>query len=222
MPDTAKYTFNSDDSVRHKVMTELGNQRVQQYLGAKLTRAAVADHQLQELMTDFRENHFSVFRGKMPTQFTLLEYDRDEIRPNALGKFRDLPGAVAHSSAMLYDLDNFQSVSDSMHLALAAWQNLAKAKTERDSTRIRANASRRRGGLQENYGRELMELHTLGVDGGYTQTDVINVAQALTGWSPVAPREVGGFQFNPNAHDAEAKTILGHTFPAGRGNSSRE
>ena len=217
MPDTAKYTFDSADSVRFKAMTELGNQRVQQYLGAKLTRAVIADHQFQELMTDFWENHFSVFRGKMPTQFTLLEYDRDVIRPNALGKFRDLLGAVAHSSAMLYYLDNFQSVSDSMHLTLNAWQNLAKAKTEKDSVRIRANAGKRRGGLNENYGRELMELHTLGVDGGYTQADVINVARALTGWSLVTPREGGEFQFNANAHDAEAKTVLGHTFPAGRG-----
>ena len=147
-------------------MTELGNQRVQQYLGAKLTRAVIADHPLQELMTDFWENHFSVFRGKMPTQFMLLEYDRDVIRPNARGELRDLLEAVAHSSAMLYYLDNFQSVRDSMHLTLAAWQNLAKAKTERDSTRIRANAGRGRGGLNENCGRALMELHTLGVDAG--------------------------------------------------------
>lgn len=217
MPDTAKYTFDAEDSVRYRAMTELGAKRVQQYLGAKFTRAVVADHQLLELMTDFWENHFSVFRGKMPTQFTLLEYDRDVIRPNALGKFRDLLGAVAHSSAMLYYLDNFQSVTDSTHLPLPAWQNLAKAKTGKDSARIRANGLRRRGGLNENYGRELMELHTLGVDGGYTQADVINVARALTGWGLQTPREGGGFQFNPNAHDAEEKTILGHTLPAGRG-----
>ncbi|MEP6832145.1 MAG: DUF1800 domain-containing protein [Gemmatimonas sp.] len=217
MLDTAKYTFDAQDSVRFKAMTDLSNLRVQEYLGAKLTRAVVADHQLQEMMTDFWENHFSVFRGKMPTQFTLLEYDRDVIRPNALGHFRELLGAVAHSSAMLYYLDNYQSVSDSMHLTLNAWQNLAKAKTEKDSLRVRANGLKRRGGLNENYGRELMELHTLGVDGGYTQADVINVARALTGWSLQTPREGGGFVFNANAHDAEAKTILGHTFAAGRG-----
>lgn len=217
MPDTAKYTFDAEDSVRYKAMSDLGNQRVQQYLGAKLTRAVVADHQLQELMTDFWENHFSVFRGKMPTQFTLLEYDRDVIRPNALGRFRDLLGAVAHSSAMLYYLDNFQSTSDSTHLTLAAMQNIAKAKTARDSARIRTNALKRRGGLNENYGRELMELHTLGVDGGYSQSDVVNVARALTGWSLQAPREGGGFIFNANAHDADAKTVLGIELPPGRG-----
>lgn len=217
MPDTAKYIFDSSDSARFKAMNDLGNQRVQQYLGAKLTRAVVADHQLQELMTDFWENHFSVYRGKMPTQFTLLEYDRDVIRPNALGKFRDLLGAVAHSSAMLYYLDNFQSTSDSAHLTLAAWQNIGKAKTAKDSARVRTNSLKRRGGLNENYGRELMELHTLGVDGGYTQADVINVARALTGWSLQTPREGGEFQFNQNAHDAEVKTVLGHTLPAGRG-----
>ncbi len=217
LPDTARYTFDAGDSARFKAMSELGNQRVQQYLGAKMTRAVVADHQLLELMTDFWENHFSVYRGKMPTQFTLLEYDRDVIRPNALGRFRDLLGAVAHSSAMLYYLDNYQSTSDSAHLTLAAWQNLAKAKTAKDSARIRLNASKRRNGLNENYGRELMELHTLGVDGGYTQADVINVARALTGWSLTTPREGGGFNFNANAHDAEPKRILGHDLPAGRG-----
>ena len=217
MPDTAKYTFDRADSVRFKTMSELGNRRVQEYLGAKLTRAVVADHQLQEVMTDFWENHFSVFRGKMPTQFTLLEYDRDVIRPNALVRFRELLGAVAHSSAMLYYLDNFQSTSDSAHLTLGAWRTIVTAKTAKDSARIRTNALKRRGGLNENYARELMELHTLGVDGGYNQADVINVARALTGWSLKTPREGGGFVFNANAHDAEAKVVLGHQLPAGRG-----
>ena len=217
LPDTARYALSGDDSVRLKTMTDVGNRRVQQYLGAKLIRAVASDHQLQEVMTDFWENHFSVFRGKMPTQFTLLEYDRDVIRPHALGKFRDLLGAVAHSAAMLYYLDNFQSTCDSAHLTLPAWQNIAKARTAADSARIRANALRRRGGLNENYGRELMELHTLGVDGGYTQADVISVARALTGWTLQTPREGGGFQFNQNSHDAEAKIVLGHMLPAGRG-----
>lgn len=164
----AAYVMTAVDSTRFKAMTDLGNRRVQEMLGAKLMRAVTADHQLLEVMTDFWENHFSVFRGKMPTQFTLLEYDRDVIRPHALGKFRDLLSAVAHSAAMLYYLDNYQSSADSAHLTLAAWHNLAKARNSTDTLRIRANALRRRGGLNENYGRELMELHTLGVDGGYT------------------------------------------------------
>jgi uncharacterized protein (DUF1800 family) len=217
LADTAHYVMTSDDSVRFKAMSDLGNRRVQQYLAAKLIRAVASDHQLEEVMTDFWENHFSVFRGKMPTQFTLLEFDRDVIRPHALGKFRDLLGSVAHSAAMLYYLDNYQSTADSAHLTLTAWLNVGKARTLADSARIRANALRRRGGLNENYGRELMELHTLGVDGGYTQGDVINVARALTGWTLQAPREGGGFFFNPNAHDAEPKVVLGHLLPAGRG-----
>jgi uncharacterized protein (DUF1800 family) len=215
--DTARYVMTPEDSAHFKAMNDLGNRRVQQFYGAKLERAVVSGHQLAEVMTDFWENHFSVFRGKMPTQFTLIEYDRDVIRPRALGKFRDLLGAVAHSSAMLYYLDNYQSVADSAHLTLAAWRNVAKAKTASDSARLRAAALRRRGGLNENYGRELLELHTLGVDGGYTQQDVINVARALTGWTLQTPREGGGFTFNVNAHDAEQKMVLGHVLPAGRG-----
>jgi len=158
----------------------------------------------------------------MPTQFTLLEYDRDVIRPHALGRFRDLLGAVAHSSAMLYYLDNYQSSADSGRLTLATLHNIEQAKTPADAARLRAAAQRRRGGLNENYGRELLELHTLGVDGGYTQADVINAARALTGWSLSTPREGGGYRFNPAAHDADAKVILGQHFPAGRGEEDGE
>ena len=218
----ATYSMSADDSLRYKAMNDLGNRRVQEILGAKMMRAVMSEHQLQEVMTDFWENHFSVFRGKMPTQFTLLEYDRDVIRPRALGKFRDLLGAVAHSSAMLYYLDNASSNADSAHLTLAAWRNLAKARTATDSLRIRTAALKRRGGLNENYGRELMELHTLGVDGGYTQADVISVARALTGWTLQSPREGGGFVFNANAHDAEPKLVLGHVLPAGRAEEDGE
>lgn len=215
--DTVPLTLTAQDSSRMKAMNDLGNRRVQQYLGAKLARAVATDHQLEEVMTDFWENHFSVFRGKMPTQFTLLEYDRDVIRPHAFGKFRDLLGAVAHSAAMLYYLDNYQSSADSAHLTLPAWRTVEKAGTPAEAVRLRALARRRRGGLNENYGRELLELHTLGVDGGYTQQDVVNVARALTGWTLQAPREGGEFLFNPNAHDAEAKVVLGHVLAAGRG-----
>ena len=218
----APYVLTAEDSARFKAMNDLGNRRVQQYLGAKLARAVVSDHQLQEVMTDFWENHFSVFRGKMPTQFTLLEYDRDVIRPRALGKFRELLGAVAHSSAMLYYLDNQQSTADSGRMTLFVSRNLATAKTAKDTIRVRSAALRRRGGLNENYGRELMELHTLGVDGGYTQADVINVARALTGWSLQSPREGIGFIFNPAMHDAEPKLVLGHALAPGRGEEDGE
>src|SRR5207302_7408762 len=122
-----------------------------------------------------------------------------------------------HSSAMLYYLDNYQSTADSAHLTLAAWRNIAKAKTATDSARLRAAALKRRGGLNENYGRELMELHTLGVDGGYTQQDVINVARALTGWSIDRPDLGGTFVFRPDTHDAGEKMVLGTKIAAGRG-----
>lgn len=214
---SASYVMTAADSDRFRKMTALGNRRVNEYLSAKLVRAASTDKQLAEVMTDFWENHFSVFRGKMPTQFTLLEYDRDVIRPHALGRFRDLLGAVAHSSAMLYYLDNYQNTADSGRITLTSYRAIAKAKSPAEAARLRAAAMKRRGGLNENYGRELLELHTLGVDGGYTQQDVINVARALSGWTLQAPREGGGFTFNAGGHDADGKIVLGHVLPAGRG-----
>ena len=222
LPDTAHYVLTGDDSARFRAMSDLGNRRVSQYLAAKFAHDVATDHQLEAMLTDFWENHFSVFRGKMPTQFTLLAYDRDVIRPHALGRFRNLLGAVAHSPAMLYYLDNYQSSADSGHFTLSSWRALEHARNPAEAERTRAAAMRRRGGLNENYGRELLELHTLGVDGGYTQHDVIDVARALTGWSIRAPREGGEFVFNPGAHDASAKVVLGHALPAGRGEEDGE
>jgi len=164
---------------------------------AKLSRAVLSDRQLYEQMVDFWENHFSVFAGKGQTRLFIPAYDRDVIRPRAMGKFRDLLGAVAKSPAMLFYLDNAQSSADSMHNTL------------------RQVRQRPRRGLNENYARELMELHTLGVDGGYSQRDVIEVARALTGWG-IDPRE-GAFVFRPAVHDADQKTVLGTQLSAGRG-----
>ncbi|HKN65103.1 MAG TPA: DUF1800 domain-containing protein [Gemmatimonadaceae bacterium] len=179
---------------------------------AKLARAVVSERQLDEVMVDFWENHFSVYSGKGQTRLFLASYDRDVIRPYALGKFRDLLGAVAKSPAMLFFLDNWQSAADSMHPTLAA----ARAPRQRPFGLARRPAPQRRArGLNENYARELMELHTLGVDGGYSQKDVIEVARALTGWT-MNPRE-GAFVFRPEVHDAGTKVVLGHTLPAGRG-----
>ena len=205
------------DSARLKSLNDRGNRLAQQIIAAKMTRAIFSERQLLEVMTDFWENHFSVFSGKMPTRFSLLEYDRDVIRPNALGKFRDLLGAVAKSPEMLYYLDNWQSQADSLHDNLAELTNLKKARSARDSARIRAAVRKRRQGLNENYGRELLELHTLGVGGGYTQHDVIEVARALTGWTIDDPRGGGGFVFRPEMHDASPKVVLGHRLAAGRG-----
>lgn len=213
----ASLILSPEDSARMKSLNDRGNRVAQQIITAKITRAIFSERQLLEIMTDFWENHFSVYYGKMPTRFSLLEYDRDVIRPRALGKFRDLLGAVARSPEMLYYLDNWQSQADSVHDNLGELTNLKKAKTERDSMRIRAAVLKRRQGLNENYGRELLELHTLGVDGGYTQQDVINVARALTGWTVDDPRAGGGFVFRPAMHDASPKLVLGHELPGGRG-----
>jgi uncharacterized protein (DUF1800 family) len=179
---------------------------------AKLARAVVSERQLDEVMVDFWENHFSVYSGKGQTRLFLASYDRDVIRPYALGKFRDLLGAVAKSPAMLFFLDNWQSAADSTHPTLAAARG---AQRRFGLARRPAQPQRRARGLNENYARELMELHTLGVDGGYSQKDVIEVARALTGWT-MNPRE-GAFVFRPEMHDAGTKVVLGHTLAAGRG-----
>ena len=217
LPDTAHYVMTPDDSARFKSANDLGSRRVQEFYGVKVARATLSERQLLEVMTDFWENHFSVYAGKMPTRFTLLEYDRDVIRLHALGTFRELLGAVAHSAAMLYYLDNWQSRADSLHLTLTEYRAIEKARDADAALRVRTQARRRRAGLNENYGRELLELHTLGVDGGYTQEDVIAAARALTGWSIATPREGGSFVFHPEWHDAEPKRFLGVTLPAQRG-----
>ena len=204
-----QFAMTAEDSAAYKAIQDRTNSLYNEVSASRVLRAQLSDRQLLEVMTDFWENHFSVFAGKMPTRFTLLEYDRDLIRPRALGKFRDLLGAVAKSPAMLFYLDNFQSAADSLHLTVnefAQWKKSGVRPTPH-----------RKNGPNENYGRELMELHTLGVDGGYSQQDVINVARALTGWTIDKAGEGGGFIFRPGAHDAEEKTVLGHRIPAGRG-----
>ena len=159
----------------------------------KVIRAVYSERQLEEALVDFWFNHFNVFAGKGATRLYLTEYERDAIRPHALGRFRDLLGATARSPAMLFYLDNWQSAADGGAL------------------------NRRPRGLNENYARELMELHTLGVDSGYTQNDVREVARAFTGWTIDVPRQGGSFRFQPRMHDASEKTVLGHRIEAGRG-----
>lgn len=168
---------------------------VGQLQAAKLIRAVHSERQLEEVMTDFWMNHFNVFIGKGPERLLVGSYERDVIRPRALGKFRDLLGATAKSPAMLVYLDNIQSVSPDSRFG-----------------------QRRNRGLNENYARELMELHTLGVDGGYTQQDVIEVAKVFTGW--MVPGGQGGgaasFRFQPAAHAPGDKKVLGHIIREGR------
>jgi uncharacterized protein (DUF1800 family) len=189
---------------RRQFMGQLQSERV--------ARAVASDRQLEEVMTDFWLNHFNVFAGKGPQEaYYLVEYERDVIRPNALGKFRDLLEAVAKSPAMLFYLDNARSMADSTRPRLA---NADRGGPFANRPRLQ---QLRNGGLNENYGRELLELHTVGVDGGYTQQDVINVARALTGWTIRPPVMGGGFIFRPEMHDAGDKVVLGHKLPAGRG-----
>ncbi|HEY0876151.1 MAG TPA: DUF1800 domain-containing protein [Vicinamibacterales bacterium] len=192
------------------VMLELTQQKV--------LRAVYSERQLEEVLVDFWFNHFNVFAGKAQARVYLTEYERDVIRPHALGKFRDLLGAVAESPAMLVYLDN--------------WQSAAPAEAETMNPRGRRGAFRRpqaatgaaarRRGINENYARELMELHTLGVDGGYTQKDVQEVARAFTGWTVDMPRQGGGFRFEPRIHDNGEKVVLGVTIPRGGGKRDGE
>lgn len=161
----------------------------------KVLRAAYSNNQLQEVLTDFWFNHFNVSATKNQCQQFIYTYERDAIRPNVLGSFKDLLLATAKHPAMLEYLDNASSVS------------------MRNAPRMNNNAQRNARGLNENYAREVMELHTLGVDGGYTQADVTAVARALTGWSVMQ----GNFLFRPRMHDNEAKIILNKNFPANGG-----
>jgi uncharacterized protein (DUF1800 family) len=213
--DLRAQLLRADPALRERLRQ---NQRI---LGdvqsAKLARAVASERQLDEVMTDFWENHFTVFAGKGQTRIFIPAFDRDVIRPRALGNFRDLLGAVAKSPAMLFYLDQWQSAADSLHptLAQAPAARMGRRALQRPAQARPAQAQRKRG-LNENYARELMELHTLGVDGGYTQDDIINVARALTGWT-MAPRQGAQFLFVPQVHDAGEKVVLGHRLAAGRG-----
>jgi uncharacterized protein (DUF1800 family) len=174
---------------------------------AKLLRAIYSDRQLEEVMSDFWFNHFNVFNGKGPDRYMLNAYERDVIRPHALGKFKDILAATAKSPAMLFYLDNWESVGPDSELAIYGPQRSMGAR--RRFVRPQQQAKNRPNGLNENYAREIMELHTLGVDGGYTQKDVTELAKVLTGWSIERPQLGGGFRFNERAHEPGDKFILG-------------
>lgn len=182
---------------------------------AKLLRAIYSERQLNEVMTDFWFNHFNVFIGKGPDRYMITAYERDVIRPHVLGKFKDLLVATAKSPAMLFYLDNWQSVGPNSDLAKYGPQR-RPAYMRRGPFIIprpqpaNKNAKNRPSGLNENYAREIMELHTLGVDGGYTQKDVTELAKVLTGWSIEQPQRGGDFKFNERAHEPGTKYILGH------------
>ena len=169
-----------------------------QMQAARIMRAIASDRQLEEVMVDFWFNHFNVYAQKGAVRWNLPAYEREAIRPHALGRFRDLALATARHPAMLFYLDNWLS-------------------TRADLVVVNGPNAGRRMGLNENYARELLELHTLGVDGGYSQQDVVEVARCFTGWSIDRPQQGGGFIFRPAAHDRGAKRVLGQVIPAGGG-----
>ena len=218
--------------------------------GQKVMRAVYSENQLVEVLTDFWFNHFNVTTGDGAVRNRALSYERDAIRPHVLGEFRVILGATAKHPAMLYYLDNAQS-------RMAPPSKQAKPEKEMDGDMdggmmggemmggemAKAVAEpktppKRKYGLNENYARELMELHTLGVDGGYTQRDVTEVARVLTGWAAMPYNNAknvrknlekqiangrkkvirqGEFLFRKDWHDQKAKVVLGEKFPAGGG-----
>ncbi len=164
---------------------ELPRQIGLELASAKLIRAVESRRQLQEVLVDFWFNHFNVSAEKGRVRWMLTSYERDAIRPHVFGRFRDLLGATARHGAMLFYLDNWLSVREGFE-------------------------HRRAKGLNENYARELLELHTVSVDGGYTQEDVREVARAFTGWSiALKPSRLGEFVFRREAHDEGEKVVLG-------------
>ncbi len=173
---------------------------------AKLYRAIYSSHQLEEQLADFWFNHFNVSLDKGADRMLVTTYERDAIRPFVLDKFRDLLEATANSPAMMFYLDNWQNVTP------PPVRVNAKGKQAKQATR----------GINENYARELMELHTLGVDGGYTQDDIIEVARCFTGWTINNPNQGGPFTYNDNTHDKGEKIVLGVTIPAGGGKEDGE
>jgi uncharacterized protein (DUF1800 family) len=181
---------------------------VSELMQAKVLRAIYSERQLDEVMTDFWINHFNVFINKGADRLLLTGYERDVIRPHALGKFEDLLVATAKSPAMLFYLDNWQSVGPDSDLALGIVRREEDKRHHGSQSRpLKGKAGT---GLNENYGRELMELHTLGVSGGYSQKDVTEVAKVFTGWTIDKPQQGGGFRFEPRMHEPGDKTVLGH------------
>lgn len=222
--DKKQYRAQLEDYMRQKGIKP-EKELFRQFVNQKILRAAYTQNQLQEVLTDFWFNHFNVSITKNDCSQFIPAYERDVIRPNALGRFEGLLLATAKSPAMLFYLDNFSSTGRNTNFAGKPF----------------GNGGKQGQGLNENYAREVMELHTLGVDGGYSQTDVTQVARVLTGWTVYPMGEYGNgarklvetmgedrlklggfvhegdFLFAPNRHDNGEKTIMGKTFSAGGG-----
>ena len=210
-------------------IAQRGKRLTGEFAELAVVRAALSERQLYEIMVDFWTNHFNVYFAKGADRFLTPDYIEHTIRPRAMGKFADLLIAVARSPAMLFYLDNWESVAPGS-VPPAALRVRARPifgrrpglfgplrdPARQDSMRRRALEGVPKG-INENYARELLELHTLGVDGGYTQQDVIDVARIFTGWSIERPQQGGDFEFHDWAHDRGEKQVLGVRFEAGHG-----
>ena len=191
-----------------KEFRELGGELQQ----LAIVRAALSERQLREVMVDFWTNHFNVFVGKGADRFLLPSYREETIRPRALGRFEDLLIATAESPAMLFYLDNAQSVAPGS-VPPQQRRSFFSLRRRFGMNEMPAERRQRRAtGINENYARELLELHTLGVDGGYTQQDIIEVARIFTGWSIEPPDRGAGFVFRDWAHDHGTKHVFGLAF----------
>ena len=244
-----------EESDQRRLRRELGEHSPRRILDGlattRITNAVHSERQIEEMMTAFWYDHFNVFWGKDATRLLVPGYERNAIRPHVFGKFEDMVLATAQHPAMLFYLDNFQSAAPDSSLQARERRDANARRMRRMPVQARAQATQRmeeqqqrrpRPGLNENYARELLELHTLGVDGGYTQADVIDVARILTGWTfgeqrsrmqmrqtqasyedgrlvlPDIDYEVAyRFRFRPEFHDTGEKTVMGRVFEAGGG-----
>ena len=244
-----------EESDQRRLRRELGEHSPRRILDGlattRITNAVHSERQIEEMMTAFWYDHFNVFWGKDATRLLVPGYERNAIRPHVFGKFEDMVLATAQHPAMLFYLDNFQSAAPDSSLQARERRDANARRMRRMPAQARAQATQRmeeqqrrrpRPGLNENYARELLELHTLGVDGGYTQADVIDVARILTGWTfgeqrsrmqmrqtqasyedgrlvlpDIDYEEAYRFRFRPEFHDAGEKTVMGRVFEAGGG-----
>jgi uncharacterized protein (DUF1800 family) len=221
------------DAAQLQLARMQGPQRIVAELSmAKVDRAIYSESQLEAVMEDFWFNHFNVYAGKGPERWMLTDYERDAIRPHTMGKFQDLLLATAKSPAMLFFLDNWLSADPD---AVERNQEVMAMRRRQQAIFLgggfppfgfpgpprvpagqpRAGAKQEERGLNENYGREVMELHTVGVDGGYTQQDVTEMAKVMTGWTIHTPRRDPEFTFDDRMHTEGKKVVLGHTFDYG-------
>jgi len=226
---------NLDKAQQQLAKMQGPNRIVAELSMAKVDRAVYSNRQLQAVMEDFWFNHFNVFANKGDDKWLLTAYERDTIRPHSMGKFQDLLLATAKSPAMLFFLDNYLSADPAAVARMEAQKNFRRARyqggfaggslptpgtfpgpaTSGPPPASNAAAKKSERGLNENYGREVMELHTVGVDAGYTQKDVIQMAECLTGWTIHEPRRDPEFFFDEKVHGEGKKVVMGRTFNYG-------